>query len=182
MSHATEPGGGRAGHGRPLGEAMPWLGLKCPGKKLGRKFQEAAGLRQGAQGPHGASGPLLPCLLACDSRALGRRNSSLPDRLVWGVLGTAPLPQQSSLSPPAEPPPGVSPTWQWGPCAHHLPSAQQGFGELRNRDHGVTRPRGPPHLWRKRWGRTSERRGDAWGVPSAAPRILGVSVSVSLAG
>ena len=47
---------------------MPWLGLKCPGKKLGRKkLQEAAGLRQGAWGPHRASSPLLPCLSACDS-------------------------------------------------------------------------------------------------------------------
>ena len=68
MSRGTEPGGGRAGQGRPLGEGMPWLGLKCPGKKLGRKkLQEAAGLRQGAQGPHRASSPLLPCLSACDS-------------------------------------------------------------------------------------------------------------------
>lgn len=41
---------------------MPWLGLKCPGKKLGRKkLQEAAGLRQEA------SSPPLPCLSACDS-------------------------------------------------------------------------------------------------------------------
>lgn len=126
MSHATEPGGGRAGQGRPLGEGMPWLGLKCPGKKLGRKFQEAAGLRQGAQGPHGASGPLLPCLLACDSEP---RADKTPLCLTgwFGVSLGQPHSPSNRLSPPAEPPPGVSPMWRWGPCAHHPLSAQQGF-------------------------------------------------------
>ena len=97
-----------------------------PGKKLGRKFQEAAGLRQGAQGPHGASGPLLPCLLACDSEP---RADETPLCLTgwFGVSLGQPHSPSNRLSPPAEPPPGVSPMWRWGPCAHHPLSAQQGF-------------------------------------------------------
>lgn len=78
---------------------MPWLGLKCPGKKLGRKkLQEAAGLRQGARGPHRASSPLLPCLSACDSEPRADETSLC----LTGQFGVS-LGQPHSLSNPVCP-------------------------------------------------------------------------------